>query len=201
VSSLTGLVNVLSGAADPGRVEEGLDNSRAPSDPADLMDKIRDDYVVNNYLWTGDIHVPAFERDCRFADPTLSFEGVDTFVTNVRNLRPIVDFLAGAGELRSDLLEISLNEEEGYVKSRWNMVGKLERLPWRPRIDVIGRTKFWYRAKGGLEMEVGNDGGQDVSGYEGGVRVFFYDEEWEIPAGKALLQLITPAGTIENTIK
>lgn len=155
--------------------------SPPPLTPADLLEKIRDDYVVNNYLWTGDIHIPAFERDCRFTDPTLSFVGIDKFVTNVQNLRPIVNFLTGPGECRSDLLQISLDEEEGYVQSRWNMVGELETLPWKPRIDVIGRTKFWY------------------SNAEEGVRVYFYDECWELPAGRALLQLVTPGGTIPNS--
>ncbi|KAL7532893.1 hypothetical protein ACHAWF_004276 [Thalassiosira exigua] len=31
------------------------------------------------------------------------------------------------------------------------------------------------------------------------VRVRRYDEEWEVPAGLALLQLITPAGMIPNS--
>eukprot|EP00956_Cyclotella_meneghiniana_P003204 scaffold3932_cov87-Cyclotella_meneghiniana.AAC.8 len=31
------------------------------------------------------------------------------------------------------------------------------------------------------------------------VQVYFYDEKWEIPAGLALLQFITPANTIANS--
>jgi len=45
----------------------------------------------------------------------------------------------------------------------------------------VGRTKFWY----------GTDGGSPF-------QVYYYDEEWEIPAWKALLQIVTPAGTIPN---
>jgi hypothetical protein len=45
---------------------------------------------------------------------------------------------------------------------------------------MIGRTKFWYRK------------------VEDGYRVYFYDECWELAAAKALLQLVTPAGTIPN---
>lgn len=63
------------------------------------------------------------------------------------------------------------------------MVGNLTGLPWKPRIDVIGRTKFWFR-----QAE------NETDGYQ----VFFYDECWELPAAKALLQLITPAGTISS---
>ena len=147
------------------------------------MNRIRDDYTINNYLWTGNIDLAAFEKDCRFTDPTLSFVGTDTFVSNVQNLRPIVDSLIEPGGVcRSDLLDITLNEKENYVQSRWNMVGELNVLPWKPKIDVIGRTKFWYRG-----------------GEEDGYRVYFYEECWEIPAAQALLQLVTPAGTIPNS--
>ena len=34
--------------------------------------------------------------------------------------------------------------------------------------------------------------------YPNAKKRYFYDEEWKIPAGKALLQLVTPAGTISN---
>uniref|UniRef100_A0A7S2K149 SnoaL-like domain-containing protein n=1 Tax=Leptocylindrus danicus TaxID=163516 RepID=A0A7S2K149_9STRA len=150
-----------------------------PGSPEELLSRIRDDYVVYNYLWTGDIYTPAFEKDCRFTDPTLSFVGTDTFVSNVQNLKPIIDTLATG--CKSDLLDICINEEEGYIESRWNMIGDLSGLPWKPRIDVIGRTKFWYR-------QVTDEGEDGVAGF----RVFFYDEKWEMPAGKALLQLVTP---------
>ncbi|KAL7528143.1 hypothetical protein ACHAWF_002455 [Thalassiosira exigua] len=56
------------------------------------------------------------------------------------------------------------------------MAGRFDRLPWRPRIDVVGQSKFRYEDEGGV------------------VRVRRYDEKWEVPAGLALLQLITPAG-------
>eukprot|EP00978_Attheya_sp_CCMP212_P016848 scaffold44486_cov46-Attheya_sp.AAC.2 len=131
--------------------------------------------------------------DCRFTDPTLSFVGTDKFVSNVQNLRPIVDLLAEKDACQSDLLDISINEEEGYVQSRWNMVGRLTSLPWKPKIDVIGRTKFWYRTV--------NDESGDGQANTNGVRVYFYDECWEIPASQALLQLITPADTIPNQPK
>ena len=161
----------------------------APASPQELMERIRDDYIVNNYLWTGNIDLSAFQEDCQFTDPTLTFTGRDKFVSNVSNLRPIVDSLIEPGGCASNLLDISLNEDEGYVQSRWNMVGDLTGLPWKPRIDVIGRTKFWYNKEKG---SVSNEN-------EEGVRVRFYDEEWELPAWKALLQLVTKAGTIPSS--
>lgn len=167
------------------------------------MDKIRDDYTVNNYLWTGDIYLPAFEPNCQFTDPTLSFIGRDKFVSNVENLTPIVDFLTTENDLcKSDLLDIQLNEEKGYIESRWNMVGQFSVIPWKPRIDVIGRTKFWYRdVKVGCSTTktYGNRIGSSTEEVSpSALRVYFYDEQWEMPAFRALLQLITPAGTIKS---
>jgi hypothetical protein len=186
VSSLTGLVNSLGTNQDDPALRSTW-TSPPPKTPEELMERIRDDYVLHNYLWTGDIDLAAFEKKCRFTDPTLSFEGTDQFVKNLNNLRPIVEALIEPGGCQSRLLQIVLNSEEGYVQSRWNMVGRLTGLPWKPMIDVIGRTKFWYRP-------VSSEKNQ-----KDGFQVFFYDEEWEIPAGKALLQLITPEGTIKNT--
>lgn len=90
---------------------------------------------------------------------------------------------------RSDLLSISLGgdgdrkvdgEDDGdgdggvYVETRWNMVGSLTASPWlfwKPRIDVVGRTKFWFRRE---------EGGPAAGDEGGGYRVYFYDESWEI---------------------
>jgi len=201
VSSLTGIVNLFmgEGAEETSNDSETVFVDAPPASPKDLLEKIRDDYVVNNYLWTGDIFLPAFEKECRFTDPTLSFVGRDKFVSNVKNLTPIVGFLTGDGDeskegggCRSELLDISVNEEEGYVQTRWNMIGDLKKLPWNPKIDVIGRTKFWYRT---------GDSSAQSTGAEDGLRVYLYDEEWEIPASRALLQLVTPGGTIKNSLE
>lgn len=207
VSSLTNIVNLFMGQDmndSAARTADRKNLPPAPRTPNELKDMIQQDYTEKNYLWTGDIYLPAFESDCKFTDPTLSFIGTQKFVSNVKNLVPIVDFLTergtsairndgtgtatGTGSAtgpRSELLDISLNEKEGYVQTRWNMVGDLSRLPWKPAIDVIGRTKFWYNRT--------NDNGQE------GYRVYFYDEEWELAAGTALLQLITPKGSIPNS--
>ena len=188
VSSLTNAVNFFMGQEE--QVGKDASLSPPPKTPQELMQFIKEDYTENNYLWTGNIYLPAFENECIFTDPTLSFTGTQQFVSNVKNLVPIVDFLTQktgsqniALEPRSDLLDIFINEEKGYVQTRWNMVGDLRALPWNPAIDVIGRTKFWYRPT------ESNDG----------YRVYYYDEEWEIEAGLALLQLITPKGRIPNT--
>ena len=188
VTSLTGIVNFFMRtdiidrqASDGEETKEEL--LPPPSTPAELMEKIREDYTERNYLWTGDIYTPAFEPGCKFEDPTLSFEGRDTFVQNVKNLKPLVDALIEEGGSQSKLMDISLNEEEGFVQTRWNMIGSLTGLPWKPKIDVIGNTKFWYRPDRNNSDSLG---------------VYYYDEQWEMPASSALLQLVTKAGTIQS---
>ena len=132
----------------------------------------------------------SFVYNCTFTDPTLSFVGVEKYIKNVGNLVPIVKYLLGDEQSsRSDLMNIALNDEEKYVETRWNMVGELNTLFWKPKIDVIGRTKFWYQ-----ESSQEKDDAIDSA-----FQVYFYDETWEIPAELALLQLVTKAGTIANT--
>lgn len=175
-----------------------------PTSPQELLLRLQQDYQDYNYLWTGDLDVLCFRSDCRFTDPTLSFVGTDTFRKNTQNLVPLVE--AFVEDSASTLLSIELVEgpEPGsapnrrYIETRWNMVGSLTVSPlffWKPKINVIGRTKFWFdkRRKEGSEDDDDND---DTS-YS--YQVYFYDEQWEIPAYQALLQLITPAGTWPNS--
>ena len=149
VSSLTNIVNFFSfnNKKDDSEGPEAMETTAntPPKTPNELLERIRDDYRVRNYLWTGDIDLAAFDPKCRFTDPTLSFEGTDQFVKNLNNLVPIVDALVEPGGCKSDLLQIELNEEKGYVQSRWNMVGSLTGLPWSPMIDVVSITFCAHR--------------------------------------------------------
>jgi Uncharacterized conserved protein (DUF2358) len=181
-------------SADESQTALLLQMSRPPRSPDELLDRIRNDYTEKNYLWTGNLDVAAFDPQCAFQDPTLSFRGTDRFVQNVRNLRPIVDAIVTS--CRSDLISIRLNDDEGYVQTRWNMVGDLGRLPWRPRIDVVGQTKFWYRPTPLHPSTV--DIESWGSNAEFAVVVVRYDEEWEIPAYRALLQLVTPGDSHQD---
>ena len=192
VGSLTGLVNRVSAATKEQPIIDTFSNTNAaaPQSPEELLERIRMEYDEKNYLWTGDLDLDCFDPNCVFTDPTISFQGTDKFTENTQNLVPIVE--AFAENYRSDLLDIKLgsgndeNESDGfYVETRWNMVGSLTANPWffwKPKIDVIGRTKFWFREQEGV-----------------GYKVYFYDESWEIAAWKALLQIITPAGTFPST--
>ena len=114
------------------------------------------------------------------------------------------------GDSKSDLLSITINEDERYIETRWNMIGSFNKLLWKPKIDVIGRTKFWYREEEVITTNNADDGESKDDDNDNNIengkekrtiayQVYFYDEMWEVPAGLALLQLITPAGTIANT--
>jgi len=198
----------------------------APSSSQELLERVRRDYTERNYLWTGDLDIDCFTDDCRFTDPTISFVGTDAYTTNTQNLVPIVDAFvtlkepttsstkpqldeSSGGKQRakkkgeSILLSIKDNPQDGYIETRWNMVGTLDKNPWlfwKPTIDVIGRTKFWYKKQNQNfdddEKNNDDDDNTDDSSGRDYYQVWFYDEEWEIPAYRALLQLITPTGTI-----
>lgn len=221
VATLTAIVNSLSPRSqkekstgedrDPTIQEETLSESSAravasphtppPATPQELMERIQLDYVERNYLWTGDLDLTCFEESCRFTDPTISFVGRDTFRENTQNLVPLVN--AFVAECRSDLLSILLEDE--YIETRWNMVGSLTGsrfLFWKPRIDVIGRTKFWFRPVVTTEATSGDNSASIETASKSSspyYQVYLYDEEWEIPAYQALLQLITPPGTFPNS--
>ena len=173
VSALTNLINQFAPSSSPNSVSAAL--GPPPTSPAEVMERIQADYVDRNCLWTGDLDMASFTPDCICQDPTIRFEGRDTFVTNVQNIRKISDALLGP--CRSELINISLQEDNSYVETRWRMVGLLQGLPWKPCIDVPGRTKFWLT--------------QDAE-EAGAWQVCRYEEEWDIPAAQALWQLVKP---------
>jgi hypothetical protein len=194
VSSLTALVN----AARPGVERRPCPLERSPpSSPDELLERIRDDYLTNNYLWTGNLDASCYGADCLFNDPTLSFRGIDAYKRNVENLRPIVEAatLGSNSGSRSDLLSIVIARDAGYIETRWNMVGDLHGLPWKPRVDVVGRTKFWYEYNQIQQQPNATVAltSTQRTGETGECVVVHYDEEWEIPAYQALLQLVTPS--------
>jgi hypothetical protein len=83
---------------------------------------IRKDFTQNNYLWTGNITVDLYEKNCSFTDPTLSFTGVDTHQRNMQGLGWLVDRLVS--ECSSELLSCTLNLDGSAVEAQWRMKGE-----------------------------------------------------------------------------
>ena len=63
----------------------------------------------------------------------------------------------------------------GKVQASWRMTGNL-RLPWKPRIDLRGRTTFTFKDNGPAR----------------GCLITAYQEEWELSAAEAVSQLAKP---------
>lgn len=89
-------------------------------------------------------------------------------------MQPVLNALVKAPLV--ELYTIELDEADRQVRATWRMKGDLA-LPWRPVIDLNGRTTFTY----------------DPSEAVGG-RITEYEEAWDIEAGAALMQILRPGG-------
>jgi hypothetical protein len=64
------------------------------------------------------------------------------------------------------------DDASGFVEAAWRMGADLA-LPWQPRIELTGRTRFYFSpSRRG--------------------RITRYVEAWDIPAAAALAQIVTP---------
>ena len=132
---------------------------------------IRGDFR-RGYLFSGEIDEEIYAENCTFTDPTLSFEGLDTFVNNIASIRPLVDiFLDDAVVVLYSLSRASSSPPS--LQANWRMSGGL-RLPWKPRIELLGRTTF------------------RLSASQGG-RIVEYFEVWYTEPLQVLSQIFIPA--------
>ena len=170
VSSLTALVNAISGGAPPSaprqRQQEALDAD-------DVMAGLRTDVVENEYLWSGKINPELYDEDCVFTDPTLSFAGLSTFEKNLANLDPWITRFVPSSARSVELKSLRLVDDGAAVEAEWRMLGDLA-LPWRPRLDLDGRTRYTLGGEGG--------------------RISSYDEAWALTPSEALWMLVKPFG-------
>eukprot|EP00614_Pseudopedinella_elastica_P029200 CAMPEP_0172632430 /NCGR_PEP_ID=MMETSP1068-20121228/184317_1 /TAXON_ID=35684 /ORGANISM="Pseudopedinella elastica, Strain CCMP716" /LENGTH=599 /DNA_ID=CAMNT_0013443829 /DNA_START=97 /DNA_END=1896 /DNA_ORIENTATION=+ len=175
VSGLTKAVNMFGGqtAASAGPRTRKF----AKLSSKQILEGLRADFEEEEYLWSGKITPELYDEDCVFTDPTLSFRGLSTFEANLANLDPYIERLVPAGPgRRCELRAIRLLPSAGrsappVVEAEWRMVGRFA-LPWRPVLDLGGRTRYTLAGEGG--------------------RISSYDESWAISAGEALRQLVTP---------
>ena len=199
VSGLTAIVNAVgsvtssssSGSNDGAKLtrKERRDARPFPSSPRDataLRDDIAREFTEAKYLWTGDINPEMYDLFCTFTDPTLSFAGLQTFETNLKNLQPVLRRLVRNSNVELYSCEIvddgsggsgggSGGGGGGSVRASWRMTGDLN-LPWRPRIDLTGQTTLGFMN----------------AGVERGCLIVSDREEWGISALDAVAQLVAP---------
>lgn len=161
-----------------------------------LENRIADEFRLKEYLWTGDIDVDLFSLKCVFTDPTLSFTGLETFRDNLESLQPSLRRIAPEGKRRVELRECGKDEDsDDVVVAKWRMVGNLQ-LPWRPKIDIQGETRFQFRRERVDDIEEEEEERERKRGEEEEnetcLRVVSYRETWSETASEALWQLVTP---------
>jgi len=123
---------------------------------------LRADYD-ENYFISGRGSLAAYDADCVFADPFVSFTGRERFRKNVSNL---------GGLLRDVKLDItSYEENEEQLVTAWRFAATVE-LPWRPRLFAKGGTTHVFDSRSGLVVR--------------------HDERWDIEPWTVVKQLFTP---------
>ena len=173
VSSLTAVVNSLGGAEQASEPRQREFESLTTDV---MLEGLRRDFVENEYLWSGKIDPELYDEDAIFTDPTLSFSGLATFEKNLENLDPWIERFVPPSQRSVELKSLRLlEEEEGggepVIEAEWRMLGDLA-LPWKPRLDLDGRTRYTLGGAGG--------------------RISSYDEAWAISPAAALAMLVTP---------
>ncbi|PNW82748.1 hypothetical protein CHLRE_06g292400v5 [Chlamydomonas reinhardtii] len=137
-------------------------------DRAEILASIRADYD-EQYFVRGVSEMSAYDPQCVFADPFVSFSGTQRFKQNVSNL----------GGLMSDIkLDVyDWQEGDNTLTTRWRFSCLLD-LPWRPRLAAAGGTTHVIDPARGLVVR--------------------HEERWEVEPAKVVAQLFTPAAKVPS---
>lgn len=174
IQGLTSFSNLFLPKADaPQRVYQKTELS-----PSDVLSGVIGDFE-NGYLFSGQIDSELYDENCLFTDPTLSFRGLSTFERNIKAIKPALDIFVGDSLVV--LYDCNVDTEANEVKAIWRMSGAIK-LPWKPRIELTGNTVLSYDT-------------------DRGGRIVDYYERWDLPAAKALSQLLQPSKLQICTIK
>ncbi|CEL99516.1 unnamed protein product [Vitrella brassicaformis CCMP3155] len=129
-----------------------------------VAETVRRDFLQGQYYVTGDLTPSIYAKDCIFIDPTVTVQGVDTYVRAVRNL-------FDPATSQADLLGLEVLDDS-HIRVEWRLGGSLK-LPWKPVVKpYTGRTLYTL-----------NDRGLIVR----------HEEEWDISAAQAFLSTFIPA--------
>mmetsp|Transcript_35916 Transcript_35916/g.49845 ORF Transcript_35916/g.49845 Transcript_35916/m.49845 type:complete len:322 (+) Transcript_35916:78-1043(+) len=124
---------------------------------------LRADYE-ENYFVSGAGKMDAYDPNCVFSDPFVSFAGVQRFKDNVSNLGGLMEDI--------DLDITSWEESESEVVTSWRFSCILQ-LPHRPKLAAAGGTTHVFDESSG--------------------RVIKHIERWDVDPGTVVKQLLKPA--------
>ena len=200
VSSLTSLANIIFHSdTEISSIDKNLFYKNQYVKPDTVFNGILNDFY-SGYLFSGSIDKEIYNLNCVFTDPTLSFKGLTTFIKNVASVKPLADYFLGETivvlyDLK--LLPNTIDHEfpqssGGVIEAFWRMSGEVKRLPWSPRIELQGKTRYTY-----LPISTSHDTttftsttvtiSNDMDG-----RIIDYYETWQLPALDVLKQLLKP---------
>ena len=133
---------------------------------------LREDYD-SSYFVSGVGELRAYDPECEFADPFVSFKGVNRFKQNVGNL---------GGMMRDiDLKITGWDERADELETSWRFSCVLD-LPWRPKLAAAGGTTHVFDPSTG--------------------KVVRHVERWDVRPGKVVKQLLLPSSKIpENRVE
>ncbi|GFR49931.1 hypothetical protein Agub_g12035, partial [Astrephomene gubernaculifera] len=112
----------------------------------------------------------AYDPDCLFSDPFVSFRGTERFKRNVANLG------APLSDIRIDIVD--WEEGPACLTARWRFSALLPGLPWRPRLAAAGSTTHV------LDLQRG--------------RVVRHEERWDLEPGRVLVRLLRPSAPVPS---
>lgn len=117
--------------------------AEAPSSMAEFVEKLEEDFR-RMYFVTGDLADELYVSDCVFADPTISFEGLELYKNNLRLLIPFLASpeigLQGPIEVVDEVVEAGTRRAR--VMATWTLDTGIK-LPWKPRVFVNGTTDYY----------------------------------------------------------
>ncbi|GIL60390.1 hypothetical protein Vafri_14995 [Volvox africanus] len=132
----------------------------------EILAAIRKDYDAQ-YFVRGLADMEAYDSDCVFADPFVSFSGTRRFKQNVSNLGGLMS------DIRLDVYE--WQEGPSSLETRWRFSALLD-LPWRPRLAAAGGTTHVIDLEKGLVVR--------------------HEERWDVEPAKVVAQLLQPAAKV-----